>query len=206
MDKVYLVYTGEYSSNRVVGVFSEEARAQKFASEFWDGRVVDWVLDDADTKVPPGHKVYIIQMYMDTGDVWEVYEDTLDEHYRAYELPKIDTIKRETFSTCCFARDDDHAVKVASESLAKWKVEHPGWDTDLGGAVKQELFHRVDFVYQKLSEELSETNIYHAYDILDRIVSLEIRDENTRDISDYYHEKLDGFVEQYESRQKEGAE
>lgn len=123
--KVWVVERGEYSDRGIVAVFSTEAQAHAFADPYGDS-VSEFTLDDA-TMPPPGMKPYVVSMDYDTGEasVHQKHHEPDDgpprAGYRTWHGAKSAT--GPTHMTVeCWARDEVHAVKIASEKRAEMRA------------------------------------------------------------------------------------
>lgn len=118
--KVYLVTEGCYSDYHVIGVTTDESKAKENAERF--SADVEEYDTDAFDKIPKGYAPYVC------------YKDVHDNTFKAYINTFIDHTVYNSFSFDRFgnatiyvvAKDNDHAVKVASELYAQYV-----WERDL---------------------------------------------------------------------------
>ena len=115
MGKVWIVTKGEYSDYRIEGVFSDEAKASRVA-EMIQGDYDEYPLDDARVDaIPAGNKMHTVFLYRNQAPIVIESNPLLDE-----------SITRHTdhhglgwYTVITWARDKDHALKVASDKAAE---------------------------------------------------------------------------------------
>jgi len=139
-NKIYVVTAGDYSDYRIIGVFTTEELAEELISKYKNDdsygngmRIEEWPLDLDGFNIK-GMKRYRVHM-LHNGNVQEVKEkdwDTQDLHLPAritpnYSLDHESNKYVKTVSIMCWARDEEHAIKIANEqrSMAiaenRWK-------------------------------------------------------------------------------------
>lgn len=119
---VYAVERGQYSDYEVGPLFSTRELAESYIAMFdqWsEMRVVEYELDPVDMTrhVREGHKSFCVRMTK-TGDVVELKTDA---------VPWADYGTIETYGDSLamhiFARDKEHATKIANERRIEWLVK-----------------------------------------------------------------------------------
>lgn len=123
--KVYVVTDGHYSDMHIAAVYDTETAAQRHADGLYAGDYEEWEVGKA-YPVPKGYKIYYVQ-YSPHRDQWytslaggslslagesDIYKTNIGK-WNDPE-PEYDYY----FRTYCFARDEQHALKIASERKA----------------------------------------------------------------------------------------
>jgi hypothetical protein len=126
MSSVFVVEAGSYDTFRIVGVFSERDRAQKYADRFKEGQVNEYELDIEDRLMPDGFDIYKVTLYMLGGkaarsvrrcdpdqrkDLSKPYHIYQDGYHLLFE------------ATCC-AKSREEAIEKVRHREARWKAEH----------------------------------------------------------------------------------
>jgi hypothetical protein len=126
--KAYVVTSGEYSDYHICGVFNESETAQKFidsfkASNYEQMNIEEWELNQWKVELKNGYRPYFIRLDVSNFNTIEVYIESSTYGYTE-DLSQRDGVDvKGNFFTHCFAKDKKHAAKIASERLAKFKVE-----------------------------------------------------------------------------------
>ena len=127
---VYLVTAGEYSDYTIYAAFSSEEKAWKYIQRCWNKStfyIGHYVVDDPALEYPPGMEYWRVRLVINTGDVKNVEKldpgllHRLDTSYREPPHHPANMAAGPVFVTHCFARDREHAIKIASERLAREK-------------------------------------------------------------------------------------
>lgn len=115
--KIYMVTDGSYSDYHVIGVYSTKELAEK-VKEIHDARNdIDELNLDEMPDVPPGLLGWSLEM-LESGDVLRVWRSGVikEEEKFAYWRPfSYSEDRRARSGISVYARDPEHAVKVASE-------------------------------------------------------------------------------------------
>lgn len=128
--KVYLVEFGEYSDRFIAGVYSTEERAKVAASP--DGGVTEYEIDVAFDLYDRGLRPFWVTMSYD-GEVVKILKgeystETATRWNVASSIPF--GVRKTSVWDCIevktWAKDEQHAIKVASEHHAQ--VVAAGWD------------------------------------------------------------------------------
>jgi hypothetical protein len=124
MSKVFIVTKGQYSDYSIHAVYSCPAEAARIA-EIVRGRVEDYYLDEPD-KYPKGKLFFRVDMEMN-GDSASVRRDEpldmgsqpiSEDQYVEYEY-------QGGFSVSCWAKDDQHAIKICNEKRIAYLASKP---------------------------------------------------------------------------------
>lgn len=122
MGKVYVVSEGEYSDFRVVAIFDDKDRAGLFKAAIKsENDISEYELNEP--SFAPGYESFIVEM-SENGNVVRVERfggiaDGVFDFYR--RDPRIGIVN-------CWARDAEHAVKIANEKRAMLIAENRwGW-------------------------------------------------------------------------------
>jgi hypothetical protein len=125
MTSVYVVTTGCYSDYRIEGVFSTGEKAKEFISATGiegDGEIETWILDAHIDKTERGYNFYTVKMRRD-GNVVSIGKETPLSARHWITGGRVDCLY-----TSLWARDKEHAVKIANEQRARiialglWKI------------------------------------------------------------------------------------
>jgi hypothetical protein len=124
MSEVYVVTKGDYSSYHIKGVFSTKEMADRFLSNLQDSdaTIETYVLDELDSW-PNERKSYYVWFDRDGNG------DALDESPRKFDERVIPNGNGTHMHTYCWARDEEHAVKIANERRAQ-TIAAGDWETD----------------------------------------------------------------------------
>jgi hypothetical protein len=129
MATAYVVTTGEYSDYRVVAVFTTRESAEKYVG-LWpdryadcnDPRIEEYLLDEV-PGLPPGKVLYRVLFDRDGNSVAKHEPPT---EYMSGVRPYGDG---KTMVTYCWARDSEHAVKIANERRVQ-TIAAGEWEAD----------------------------------------------------------------------------
>ena len=136
MKKIYIVTSGSYSDYNIQGVFSTHKKAEKVANAYSDCNIEEWDVDTLFSIARKGLVRFYINMERD-GEVLssgkcgspynaeEEIETTAEveqeyTHTYGYVEPAHLHVK-------CWARNEKHAIKIASEHLAM-TIARGDWD------------------------------------------------------------------------------
>ena len=131
--KIYLVSDGEYSGYRVIALFSSKKLAEKCIRTFqFENKVVSFDVDPEIINVPDGYTLFSVALSYDSGNTKSCISGSARWVYGETFLPPLDKGEihkdykgKRTFYITTIAKDRGHAIKIASEHLAKYKIEHP---------------------------------------------------------------------------------
>lgn len=120
---IYIVTEGVYSDYGICGIFSKKEYAQKyiemFVSDPEDADIEEWLLDDFMGMIKKGYLRYVVYLNTSNFNLVELKTDNYS--------PKMSGMHgsdyRGNFYTYVFAKNEKHAIKIASERLAQYKAE-----------------------------------------------------------------------------------
>lgn len=130
--KVYIVEFGEYSDRNVSGVYSTKERAKIAARS--DGDITEYEVDEAFDLYDKGLRPFSVTVSY-TGNILRIVNDGYStnaetrcrvstDSYTVWPLPQAPIWNHLDVST--WARDQNHAAKIASEHHAE--AVAAGWD------------------------------------------------------------------------------
>ena len=131
MEKVFIVTEGEYSDYHICAVFSDAEIAEKFRKLYFgkhrdSSKVEPWTVDELCEFMAQGLYSFAVGIERD-GDI--VFCLRMGASYRKSEDPGDEfllsgSLTGERFLRCIVgARDEEHAVKIASERRTRVLVE-----------------------------------------------------------------------------------
>jgi hypothetical protein len=123
--KIYVLEVGAYSDHHVVGVFSAEENAQRYAEAHGlkdDAHMTAYVLDAGMTEVEQGLSFFDVALCLDNGETYRACKTERAWHPEEYYPASRSAIGRDLYHTYCWARDKTHAIKIASERMATWQI------------------------------------------------------------------------------------
>jgi len=131
--KVWLVWVGEYSDARVVGVYSSlelaQAAAQMHDSENvmygeqgWIDNEDGYEVDAAERQIRDGVSRWSMRVRVDDGAISSVYQEGpgTGEPPSVELWPAVPSAPYDRLSLSCDARDKEHAVKIAGDERIKF--------------------------------------------------------------------------------------
>jgi hypothetical protein len=127
--KVWICTNGEYSDYHIVGVYTNEATARRVSEAYgWNEPEGRWEVDPAvPSEIVAGMSRYGVSIWADNGDVAHTW--ITDAIVEDRWLPEKRTVERGTRmregilgTIRCWARDKDHAIKIAGERRIAWKL------------------------------------------------------------------------------------
>jgi hypothetical protein len=126
---VWLVEEGEYSSYHIVGVFSTEANAQLVAERDPHMRIVERPLDPAVAELSQGWQQFLVDILRDgTIQRCEAYDGVIaDDDCEPVLSPARRYPGADFLLLTVWARDEQHAAKVANEKRTQFIAEGK-WD------------------------------------------------------------------------------
>ena len=118
--KVYVVTHGCYSDEHIVAIRSKREDAEWFASLEPDGRVEEWDVDQA--QVDSSLKPWTVTIDQ-AGNISQAVQRLAWNHrYRDGEILQTVFIDWDD-EVLCFARDEAHAIKIATDTLKEWRAK-----------------------------------------------------------------------------------
>lgn len=122
---IYIVTSGEYSDYGIDAIFSTKELAQKFVDSFnserWDKLdIEEWDLDPNSQHLKQNRKPFFLRIDK-SGQVTEIESASSTFGFRnEMKEPSISYTKNlELMNIYCFADDEKHAVKIASEKRSQ---------------------------------------------------------------------------------------
>jgi len=131
MTTIYVLTEGEYSDYHIVALYSTKElaeEAQKFCPE---SNIEEYGLDSLKIpEHPPGYTGWYVSINADTNDIHHSYQqDILQGHFKPQENYS-DNSKWPTlpslFVVHCWARDKEHAEKIALDKYYQFKAQQAG--------------------------------------------------------------------------------
>ena len=128
MDKVYVVTSGEYSDFGIDAIFATEELAQIFVDSFAvDDRsrelnITEWTLNPNEKYLKQNRNPYFLQINKkgDIRDICACESDRVNLFRTEISDAKIHFTKDlEWMNIACFANNEEHAVKIASEKRSQ---------------------------------------------------------------------------------------
>lgn len=143
-EKVYIVTAGVYSSYCIYAVFSNREAADRFVAVHWPldsgdnaprsydaGRVEEWDVDKTWPEMRIGDSVYRVTIWLggnnnDPASVEQIGIDDGDQYIEALAGMNQHKLNQYFFETYVIARDEAHAIKIASEQYTQVAAEAAG--------------------------------------------------------------------------------
>lgn len=132
MDKkkeIYLVSSGSYSDYRIDAVFSTEELAQKYidnigAAVHYGGLGIEaYDLDPCEKQIKEGLIPFSVKMDLDGNADYPSYKQTYKADYVGFKIGDIFKIYKDgniDMISKCFAKDEQHAIKIANERRVQY--------------------------------------------------------------------------------------
>lgn len=122
-NKVYIVTRGDYSSYRILGVFSDKKLADETASKL-KARVEVWDLNPNEANLRKGYTFYMVRIGKTTSDVIEVFKyEEIGEEVTDSIRPS--SVRNSKHLICkVWAKDEQHAAKIAMEMRTRYLLSH----------------------------------------------------------------------------------
>jgi len=123
--KVYVITRGDYSDYSIMAVALDKSRAKELATIFSDDMYVANVEEyDSDTYTPIRKPLWFVTFYKDLPPRVHRYIYGIEHHN--YPYVREVAIEQLTYTVYVQADDEEHALKIASDELAKYKAEKEG--------------------------------------------------------------------------------
>lgn len=128
--KVFVLMQGCYSDTSVVGVFSSKEAMEKYTSAFHEDAFweIEEDLDEpSGASLPPeGMRSFRVRIDLngDVRDIELAYSGPNDEDdgvVATYDLDRLGCL-----GVACWARDEEHATKIANERRVRWMTSPEG--------------------------------------------------------------------------------
>jgi hypothetical protein len=129
---IYVVTEGDYSDFHIVGVFDDKARAETLSSLIEDSSVEEWPLNppfEFDARVHAGMTLWRVACYLETWVrpsfvKWHASQKNPLEATAGAWTPEF--LDPEYGHIFVWARDGDHALKIAQDKRAQFLAEQAG--------------------------------------------------------------------------------
>lgn len=134
--KIYIVTCGEYSDYYVLAAFLDKSKAESFVKKYNrpDGYYDRAEIEEYEEGVPfdfNSHDIYEVRFYEGTDRVPDVTKTELNDSFWYQNIPRVVAPSSPYISSWSHlvtvaAKDEEHAFKIACDTLAKWKAEKEG--------------------------------------------------------------------------------
>lgn len=125
---IYALTQGSYSDYHIVALYSTKELVEEAQALCPDSRFEEYELDSLIIpEHPPGHTAWQVQIITKTNEIQCSYQldpfgFTPKEEY--YEYPgKLSHMFDHVYIVNCWARDEEHAEKIALDKFYQWKWE-----------------------------------------------------------------------------------
>lgn len=135
--KIYIITCGEYSDYSILAAFLDKTKAEAFAQKY--NRGIDYDPDKAEVEeyeegVPfdfNTQDIYEVRFYYDKDKGPDVTKTELSDSFMYQNIPRVVMPRVNVYSSWAYlvtvaAKDEEHAFKIACDTLAKWKAEKEG--------------------------------------------------------------------------------
>lgn len=128
MTTIYVLTNGSYSDYRIVATFSTKKLAKDAQKVSPYSSIKEYVLDSKEIpEHPPGHTAWCVNIDPENTMIRESYEDNaLEWGFKpevVYDTPTF-WGRSSALVVRCWARDEEHAQKIALEKFYQWKCEN----------------------------------------------------------------------------------
>jgi len=127
MTTIYVLNQGEYSDKHIVALYSTKKLAEEAQKLCPDSYIDDYKLDSKEIpEHPPGHTAWCVRIDLTTNIIDESWEvDAIESEFS----PGIEHLifycaNEGALSISCWARDQEHAEKIALDKYYQWKYEN----------------------------------------------------------------------------------
>jgi|688.fasta_scaffold349475_2 hypothetical protein len=133
MTKVYILTAGVYSDYHIVATFSTRElaeEAKKFCGDD-DPEIQEYELDSLQIPDhPPGHTAWFVNIDISGArPLWIRRANILECNFTPSETLRPQFGNYSNYSVGCWARDEEHAKKIALDKYYQWKYEVSQLDT-----------------------------------------------------------------------------
>ena len=132
MKTIYILTEGDYSDYHIVATYSTKELAEEAQNHCPNSDIEEYELDALEIpEHPPGHTAWSVNINAKTNAIHWVYQQTsLGGYFEPKEnYYEYGGINREingelsAFIVHCWARDKEHAEKIALDKFYQWKWE-----------------------------------------------------------------------------------
>ncbi len=133
INKFYVVTSGEYSDYSIVGIFDDKALAEAFMAPYpRTGRDDDLRLEEHpanphEAQILEGLSFYCVEITKE-GEIKAVELCAPDDDQEAHTRLRHPVGYIPWLMVYCWARDKDHAIKIAEEKRQEWNAKGAGWE------------------------------------------------------------------------------
>jgi hypothetical protein len=123
MSTIYLLTAGEYSDYHIVAAYSTRELAEKAQELCPDSGIEEYELDSKQIpEHPPGHTAWHTLINVFTNEILFSYQC---DGINGFEVGESYTERNHTsiYEVNCWARDEEHARKIALDKYYQWKWE-----------------------------------------------------------------------------------
>ena len=120
--KIWIVTNGQYSDKKNIAVFSNEQEAEDFRNEFFP-REGDIEVFEVDCVGSSSQRLLAWDVHLDYSDGELLDAKCCGLSHDCDDNPlarKTVLLPGKTVTVSCYAKDRDHAVKIASEKWTQW--------------------------------------------------------------------------------------
>ena len=131
--KIYIITKGDYSSYHICAVSTDKKNAEtlrKAFSDRWDeARIETYESDEFLTEIENGFKLYDCSMKEDGDMSITIFESSIDYYIDSANF-KVKKYKKgymaPGYGVYVWAKDKDHARKIAADKIAEFKAKEEG--------------------------------------------------------------------------------
>ena len=128
MKTIYILTEGSYSDYMIVATFSTRELAEEAQKHCPNSEIEEYELDALKIpEHPPGHTAWLVHINAKTNTInWTNQQTSLNGYFKPnekyYEGGGVSGVLN-TFVVNCWARDKEHAEKIALDKYYQWKWE-----------------------------------------------------------------------------------
>jgi hypothetical protein len=128
MKTIYILTEGSYSDYHIVATFSTKELAEEAKKHCPYSEIEEYELDALKIpEHPPGHTAWLVNINAKTNTIeWVNQQTSLNGHFKPNEkYCEGAGVRGESnyFIVNCWARDKEHAEKIALDKFYQWKWE-----------------------------------------------------------------------------------
>jgi hypothetical protein len=126
MNQVFILFTGEYSDRYAVGAYTTRELAEEAQKVVPDSDIEEMELD-VKYDVPPGCRAWCVHLHDGVVECgFQVMPVDFNSEFEVFHEPSKKFINTEIYITYCWARDREHAEKIAIDRYYKYKAIQAG--------------------------------------------------------------------------------
>ncbi len=129
--RIYVVMQGEYSDRHIVGIYDNREMAEEYVrlnsdseADYYTPYVKEYPLNPYGAQLRDGLATFAVEMEAD-GTVLEVVEHRVRDDSQSRPSIYAWPAHPGTLSIKVWARDVEHAIKIANEQRVMWLAEEP---------------------------------------------------------------------------------